>query len=82
MKQFCSILFALLFVVISLNAQEELKQKEKRFGFKLGSNYSNMVFSDQFNNIETAGKIKPKPGIVFGIHLLQTIPVIPMVILC
>ncbi|GEO09532.1 porin family protein [Segetibacter aerophilus] len=68
MKIFATALIIML-CFIQGKAQESSKQVFKRFGFTLGSNYSNMIFSKAFPMPETSGNIKPKPGISFGFRL-------------
>jgi hypothetical protein len=69
MKNLLAVLIILLGFTLQGKAQESSKQAFKRFGFTVGSNYSNMIFSKAFPMPETSGNIKPKPGISFGFRL-------------
>lgn len=50
-------------------AQEDVKQKFQRFGFKVGANYSSMSFNKAFPNETTSGKINSKVGFLAGFAL-------------
>jgi hypothetical protein len=69
MKGFFITIIVIQCVTATLQAQEVKSEANKKFGFKLGVNYSNMIFSKQFPTPETSGKVVSKTGILVGFIL-------------